>query len=121
MEMLFVTLVKNSVGDMNLGWIVTIVGFVIVLIALFVLSMIFRGIASRFTKKDEKKTVQKTKPVKSVAQAAEGDIPSDVLAAIGMALFLSTELHDEESNVITIKRRNTSWNDKIYGVRNWNR
>jgi hypothetical protein len=44
-----------------------------------------------------------------------------VQAAIGMALYLSTNLHDEESNVITIDRRVTSWNDKNYGVRHWKR
>ncbi len=38
-----------------------------------------------------------------------------------MALYLSTNLHDEESNVITIEKRNTAWNAKSYGVRHWNK
>ena len=106
------------------GWIVTVAGFLIVVIALFVLSFIFRGVAAYFSKKDEKANSPKVidKPVdKPAVKAAEGEIPNEVLTAIGMALYLSTNLHDEESNVITIERRQTSWNDKNYGVRHWKR
>ena len=112
------------------GWSVTVAGFLIVIIALFVLSFIFRGVAAYFTKKDEGKEVKgerlKVKdnnlsPLTSQLSTPEGEIPNEVLTAIGMALYLSTNLHDEESNVITIERRNTSWNDKNYGVRHWKR
>ena len=37
------------------GWIVTIAGFLIVIIALFILSTIFRGVAAYFKKQDAKK------------------------------------------------------------------
>ena len=106
------------------GWIVTIAGFLIVVIALFILSTIFRGVASYFKKQDAKKNEVKTvtpATVKPTVKLAEGEIPAEVQAAIGMALYLSTNLHDEESNVITIDRRVTSWNDKNYGVRHWKR
>ena len=106
------------------GWIVTIAGFLIVIIALFILSTIFRGVAAYFKKQDAKKNeVKEIKPVtvKPTVKVAEGEIPAEVQAAIGMALYLSTNLHDEESNVITIERRATSWNDKNYGVRHWKR
>ena len=106
------------------GWIVTVAGFLIVVIALFVLSTIFRGVASYFKKQDAKKNeVKEVKPmtVKPTVKLAEGEIAPEVLTAIGMALYLSTNLHDEESNVITIERRVTSWNDKNYGVRHWKR
>ena len=106
------------------GWIVTIAGFLIVVIALFILSTIFRGVASYFKKQDAKKNeVKELKPVtvKPAVKLAEGEIAPEVQAAIGMALYLSTNLHDEESNVITIDRRVTSWNDKNYGVRHWKR
>ena len=109
------------------GWIVTIVGFLIVIIALFILSSIFRGVANYFIKQDEKKIAPKPE-VKKVEQkttvpvaATEGEIPAEVLTAIGMALYLTTNLHDEERNVITIERRNTSWNDKHYTARHWKR
>ena len=106
------------------GWIVTIAGFLIVVIALFILSTIFRGVASYFKKQDAKKNEVKeikAAPVKPAVKLAEGEIAPEVLTAIGMALYLSTNLHDEESNVITIERRATSWNDKNYGVRHWKR
>ena len=107
------------------GWIVTIAGFLIVVIALFILSTIFRGVAAYFTKQDAKKNVPKVEQVKEApkpaVKVAEGEIAPEVLTAIGMALYLSTNLHDEESNVITIERRTTSWNDKNYGVRHWKR
>ena len=112
------------------GWIVTIAGFLIVVIALFILSSIFRGVAAYFKKQDAKKNtpkeevkkvVEKPVTVKPTVKVAEGEIPAEVQAAIGMALYLSTNLHDEESNVITIDRRVTSWNDKNYGVRHWKR
>ena len=107
------------------GWIVTIAGFLIVVIALFILSSIFRGVASYFKKQDAKKNTPKveqlTEATKPAVKLAEGEIAPEVLTAIGMALYLSTNLHDEESNVITIERRATSWNDKNYGVRHWKR
>ena len=106
------------------GWIVTIAGFLIVIIALAILSMIFSGVASYFKKKDAQKneTPAVKQPVtKPATKLAEGEIPAEVQAAIGMALYLTTNLHDEESNVITIERHQTSWNDKNYGVRHWKR
>ena len=123
MEMLSI-LLRHDPWVYTKGWIVTVAGFLIVVIALFILSFIFRGVAAYFTKKDERKDTPKAidKPVdKPVVKAAEGEIPNEVLTAIGMALYLSTNLHDEESNVITIERRQTSWNDKNYGVRHWKR
>lgn len=107
------------------GWIVTIVGFCIVVIALFILSRIFTAVAHYFIKQDVKKSAPKTEVKKEVAQpqakTADGDIPAEVLTAIGMALYLSTNLHDEESNVLTIEHHQTAWNSKYYGISHWNR
>jgi hypothetical protein len=50
------------------------------------------------------------------------DASANEIAAISMALHLFiNEMHDEESNVITIKRierRYSPWNSKIYGLNN---
>jgi len=50
------------------------------------------------------------------------DVTSGDIAAIAMALHLFfDEVHDDESNVITIKRierRYSPWSSKIYGVIN---
>ena len=52
-------------------------------------------------------------------------LKDDVIAAIGLALSMSMEVHDEESGVLTIKRvqpRYTSpWNSRILGINNLNR
>ena len=51
-----------------------------------------------------------------------GEIPSNDIVAIAMALHLYyDEVHDDESNVITIKRierRYSPWSSKIYGINN---
>jgi len=50
------------------------------------------------------------------------NVQGDVSAAIGMALYLHfNEIHDQESNVITIKRVSRTyspWSSKIYSMRN---
>ena len=50
------------------------------------------------------------------------EIPSTDIVAIAMALHLYyDEVHDDESNVITIKRierRYSPWSSKIYGINN---
>jgi len=51
-----------------------------------------------------------------------GEVPSGDIVAIAMALHMYyDEVHDMESNVITIKRierRYSPWSSKIYGVIN---
>jgi len=50
------------------------------------------------------------------------EIPTTDIVAIAMALHLFyDEVHDDESNVITIKRierRYSPWSSKIYGINN---
>jgi len=63
------------------------------------------------------------KKANSTSIEKENDIvPSGDIAAIAMALHLFyDEVHDDESNVITIKRierRYSPWSSKIYGVIN---
>ena len=63
------------------------------------------------------------KKTKATSIAKEnGDIPSGDIAAIAMALHMFyDEVHDNESNVITIKRierRYSPWSSKIYGISN---
>jgi hypothetical protein len=52
----------------------------------------------------------------------KGEVPSGDIVAIAMALHMYyDEVHDTESNVITIKRierRYSPWSSKIYGVIN---
>jgi hypothetical protein len=55
-------------------------------------------------------------------EKAETEEPNNDIVAIAMAMHLYfDEVHDDESNVITIKRierRYSPWSSKIYGVNN---
>ena len=45
---------------------------------------------------------------------------NEIYAAIAMAIFSSTEYHDNESGVLTIKRtvyNNSPWNSKILSIK----
>ena len=114
------------------GWIVTISGFFIVIIALVVLYLVFSGLLklinmdwqSIFKRNKEGKVgVEVNKNVDM--KTSKNNINDDVVVAIGLALSMSMEVHDEESGVLTIKRvqpRYTSpWNSRILGINNLNR
>jgi len=49
-------------------------------------------------------------------------ISGEESAAISMALYIFNELHDEESNIITIKkieRAYSPWSSKVYNFRRY--
>jgi len=62
------------------------------------------------------------KPKQASTGKEKEEIPSADVVAIAMALHLFyDEVHDDESNVITIKhieRRYSPWSSKIYGINN---
>ena len=103
-------------------WIITIVGWLIVFAALVLLIIVFSNIPRLFNIK-----IPKRNKSENVANGAKDSgskyLSGDETAAIAMALHLFfEEQHDEESNVITIKRiqrRYSPWSSKIYGVRNF--
>lgn len=101
------------------GYTISIVSIVVVFVALGILVFIFMSIPKILTWN------VKTKLKKSGAPASETthiNVQGDVNAAIAMALHLYfNELHDEESNIITIKnatKQYSPWSSKIYGVQN---
>ncbi len=103
------------------GVTVAIVGWLIVFAVLALLVIVFTQIPKLIYYNTRKKLKQQTKH----ASVTNDDlhITGDVSAAISMALYMFfDEMHDEESNVITIKRvRKTysPWSSKIYGLRTW--
>lgn len=103
-------------------WTITIVGWLIVFAALVLLIIIFTNLPRLFNIKIPKRN----KAANTVGNTVDSDskyLSGDETAAIAMALHLFfEEQHDEESNVITIKRiqrRYSPWSSKIYGVRNF--
>jgi Na+-transporting methylmalonyl-CoA/oxaloacetate decarboxylase gamma subunit len=103
------------------GLTVAIVGWLIVFAALVLLVIVFTQIPKLIYYNTRKKLKAKTKQ----ATVTDDDlhIVGDVGAAISTALYLFfDEMHDEESNVITIKRVRkiySPWSSKIYGLRVW--
>ena len=132
MNTLYLSLLAIQDGLQLKGWIVTISGFLIVILALVVLFLIFTGV-SKLINADWKKLFNKDKTKDEVEvvennnkdmSTSKNNINDDVIVAIGLALSMSMEVHDEESGVLTIKRaqRVTSpWASKILGINNLNR
>lgn len=120
MNLLF-TLLASSV---EFGLTVAIVGFSIVLFSLTLLVFVFlrlpKIINIKFKKFRNKGNKQEEKELTEDDYIVEGN----VTAAISLAMHLYfNELHDEESNVVTIKKVKKAyspWSSKIYSVtQNW--
>lgn len=97
------------------------IGVSVVFFALIILVIAFKitGNLSKKSFKIKKKQLSGevlTEPIQ------EKELSGQEIAAISMALHLFlSDIHDEESNIITIKRierRYSPWNSKIYGLTN---
>lgn len=99
---------------------------VFVALTLLVLAFYAFGKISRHQFKRNKTKANLAKQITTTAPGEQDDeIPALEVAAIATALTLFFgDVHDEESNVITIKRierRYSPWNSKIYGITNLHR
>ena len=97
------------------GVIPTIMAMAIVFSALIVLStcfFIFGTISKRMSDK-KKKSKNRQQEQEQAPAEIDGDAEGEVVAAIAMALYEHLNAHDEESNVLTFKRRHSDWNSKI--------
>lgn len=100
------------------GYTIAAVGWVIVFSALIALVFVFMAIPKviNFFIANKLKRSGKHEEVKTIT------IDANVNTAIAVALHLYfNEMHDEESNVITIKnapKQYSPWSSKIYGVNN---
>mgnify|MGYP001222634491 FL=1 len=103
------------------GLTIALVGWLIVFAALVLLVVIFNQTPKLIYYNTRKKMRQESK--NAVVTDADLLISGDVSAAIAMALHMYfDDIHDLESNVITIKQvRKTysPWSSKIYGLRVW--
>jgi Na+-transporting methylmalonyl-CoA/oxaloacetate decarboxylase gamma subunit len=105
----------------NFEYIVAIVGFVIVSVALSLLVVVFSQIPKLLKLNLRNKLRREGK---EVAANSNLQIEGNVNAAIAMALHMYfNEQHDEESGIVTIKqvkRRYSPWSSKLYSVyNNW--
>ena len=100
-------------------WTITLLGWVIVFAALLFLVGVFLIVPKIFNWSAKRRLKTKGKVVVSDDELS---ISGETNAAIATALHLYfNEMHDDESNVITIKevrRRYSPWNSKLYGMNN---
>ncbi len=97
--------------------LIAAVGYVIVFSALVLLFVCFNILPKLINAKIKKRSAKK-----GIEIPDTGGISGEEIAAISMALHLYfSELHDEESGVLTIKKVSKTyspWSSKIYAVRN---
>ena len=96
---------------LSVNWPLTLYALFLGLILLIVLLVVIR---KQFENKNENKNVTEENDEKNPKGISGAES-----AAIAMALHLYYAVHDEESNVITIKNihsRYSPWNSKIYGI-----
>lgn len=98
--------------------VIAIVGYLIVFTALVLLFLFFNNIPKiiYFKTRRERRKRGEAEP------DSAGKISGEETAAISMALHMCfSEMHDEESGVLTIKKVSKTyspWSSKIYAVRN---
>lgn len=108
---------------LNVNWgdalITAFLGISIVFVALVILVICFELLSKIMTRQLKSKKVKLGIDVGKLSND-ELHVPAGDTAAIAMALHLYfNDFHEEESNVITIKRierRYSPWSSKIYGI-----
>jgi Na+-transporting methylmalonyl-CoA/oxaloacetate decarboxylase gamma subunit len=102
-------------------WVITAVGYSVVFSALILLILVFRFMPKLLNLPTKRKLKREGKYPEKAGEE-EQYIAGEVNAAIGTALGLYfSDLHDEESKIITIKRverRYSPWSSKIYNINN---
>ena len=119
--------VTQQVGITGQTWFITLIGFGMVLLLLFVFIYVMKlmGKIMRPRVKAVKKEVTNEEQTESVVHKQREDrivLTGDATAAIALALHLDYNgVHDEEDTKITIQPHRTQWNNKMYGMNNLHR
>jgi hypothetical protein len=91
---------------------------IIIIAVLFCLYKLFKWISIRFSPEIREKLKSQGKLLRN--GSSKNEVPADHSAAIALALYLNNELHDEESNILTIERVSriySPWSSKYYNMR----
>jgi glutaconyl-CoA/methylmalonyl-CoA decarboxylase subunit delta len=100
------------------GVIISLVGIIIVFVSLLILYKLFSWLSWLISLNIRQKLKREGKLTGNESDSLM--IPADHSAAIAMALYLNNEVHDEESNVLTIERVSriySPWSSKYYNMR----
>lgn len=102
------------------GLIMTLIAITVVFSALAVLYIVFKYIG-KWNARSQAKQTSKKAGITPVEAKERLDVPAGMYAAIAMALYEhSQEVHDQESDVITIeqtRKRYSPWSSKIHTLR----
>jgi Na+-transporting methylmalonyl-CoA/oxaloacetate decarboxylase gamma subunit len=101
----------------GLGMAVTAMG--VVFSGLIVLYLIFKLIGKIAVNLSHKRVMKSAGVTKEEAKEIAGQ-SGDLYAAIALAIYEATELHDEEHTILTLKKTERSyspWSSKIYSLR----
>lgn len=104
------------------GVSIAIVGYSIVFFALVILYYFFHNLA-KFLVWQKKHAIKRSSKVGKIKET-ELVVTGEVATAIAMAIYLSRDLHDNESDIITIKKVSKTyspWNSKMHGMRFYRR
>lgn len=97
----------------------TVIAILVVFLALVLVACLISLYSTIIRNSQERKAKKEAQPVKAEVAAAPvaGNKDGEVYAAIAAAIHMYLdEMHDEESNIITIEPTVTSWNSKIYNM-----
>ena len=103
--------------------VIVLIGYMIVFLALVILYLVFRYLMPWLFK--IKLYRRAAKEGRALDDSEKQVLTGEVNAAIATALYLYfDEIHDYESNIITIRKVSRSyspWNSKLYNMRNLER
>lgn len=111
--------VENFKENDSLGIGMTITAMGVVFLGLIVLYLVFKLTGNIAVNLSEKRAMKASGLSKEEAEGVTRQ-SGDLYAAIAMAIYEATELHDEENTILTIKntaRSYSPWSSKIYTLR----
>ena len=108
----------------DFGFTVALVGFSIVVFSLTLLVIVFTRLPKLVNMNLNRCRKKKKQIPENITSNNDYIVEGNVTAAISLAIHLYfSELHDNESNIVTIKKVKKAyspWNSKIYSVnQNW--
>ena len=111
--------IENFKKNDSLGVGMTLTAMGVVFLGLIVLYLIFKLVGTTAMSISNRRTMKASGVSKEEAQGIT-ERPGDIYAAIAMAIYEATEMHDEERTILTIKntaRTYSPWSSKIYALR----
>ncbi len=115
--MIQIILLTNALTMQSI--VIAVVGYIVVFASLVLLFWLFNSLPKLIYYKSARKRGDKKSEQHQMSRIG---VEGETTAAISMALHLYlSEMHDEESGVLTIKKVSKAyspWSSKIYAVRN---